>query len=336
MNFHKMFKNIALYVVFFALGGFLVYLYLTYSVLPNKISEIRSTPLRLRVTSPLISPLLLSQDNPKTALQDDFMKKVNDYINKKTADKSATMISFYYRNLDTALFGEVNSKETFAPASLMKVPIMIAILKESEKNPNLLNKKIYFDGKIDLNGEEHYKSEVKIIGGNYYTVKELMKYMISYSDNNATNLLFKLVPPDAIPNLFINLKLPLPTPDAGGSSDFMSADLYSRLLRILYNSTYLSEDDSILALTLLSDSDFSQGIVSGVPQGVIVAHKFGERTVYESDGKTVSSEELHDCGIVYKSSAPFLICVMTRGNSFDSLSKIISDLTKLSYDNTGL
>ena len=35
---------------------------------------------------------------------------------------------------------------------------------------------------------------------------------------------------------------------------------------------------------------------------------------------------MHDCGIVYIPNSPYLLCIMTKGNSNDKLLKVISDM----------
>jgi hypothetical protein len=75
----------------------------------------------------------------------------------------------------------------------------------------------------------------------------------------------------------------------------------------------------------LAKSTFTEGIVAGLPQGMTVAHKFGEAEL--PDGTL----QLHDCGIVYKPNQPYLICVMTKGSNFDTLAGVISHISKTVY-----
>jgi hypothetical protein len=42
--------------------------------------------------------------------------------------------------------------------------------------------------------------------------------------------------------------------------------------------------------------------------------------------------ELHDCGIVYLPDNPYLLCVMTKGNDFAKMEKIIEEISRLSYE----
>jgi hypothetical protein len=102
------------------------------------------------------------------------------------------------------------------------------------------------------------------------------------------------------------------------------------LFRILYNATYLSRDYSEKALQVLSQSSFTQGIVSGVPSSTVVAHKLGLVGI-APDNVTVTEHELHDCGIVYAQN-PYVLCVMTRGSSsLSTMEGIIGAVSQAAY-----
>jgi hypothetical protein len=104
----------------------------------------------------------------------------------------------------------------------------------------------------------------------------------------------------------------------------MSVKDYASFFRILYNASYLSKDSSQKALSLLSEVDFTDGLRGGVPKDVPVANKFGERQV----GTT---QQLHDCGIVYLTDHPYLLCIMSRGSDFDELASSIKTVSHLVY-----
>jgi beta-lactamase class A len=112
------------------------------------------------------------------------------------------------------------------------------------------------------------------------------------------------------------------------SEDFISVKMYSSFFRLLYNSTYLNREMSEKGLEILSTTHFASGIPAGLPKGMMVAHKFGERGLANSQLK-----QLHDCGIVYFSKSPYLLCVMTRGDDFKKLSDIIKDVSSIVYKN---
>jgi beta-lactamase class A len=80
-------------------------------------------------------------------------------------------------------------------------------------------------------------------------------------------------------------------------------------------------------LALLKQSEFSQGLLAGVPPGIAVAHKFGERGYTNA-----SKKELHDCGIVYCPQRPYVLCIMTKGTDMKEQAKAISGISKAVYD----
>ena len=111
--------------------------------------------------------------------------------------------------------------------------------------------------------------------------------------------------------------------------DFITTKEISYFFRVLYNGTYLNQEFSDAALSLLNDSDYKNGLVAGVPSGVNVAHKFGQKTYYSLDNpKQVLKRELHDCGIIYHEKNPYLLCVMTK--SVSPIPDIESTIKKIS------
>jgi beta-lactamase class A len=105
----------------------------------------------------------------------------------------------------------------------------------------------------------------------------------------------------------------------------MSVRTYSSFFRILYNASYLTPNMSEKALELLSQTTYGFGIKDGVPKGITVARKFGERSF------TSDSHQLHDCGIVYYPSHPYLLCVMSRGQNMETLKEVIQETSSKIY-----
>jgi beta-lactamase class A len=53
------------------------------------------------------------------------------------------MTSIYYRDFKNGPWILINGEETFTPASLLKVPIMIALYKLAETNPAILTEEFF-------------------------------------------------------------------------------------------------------------------------------------------------------------------------------------------------
>jgi beta-lactamase class A len=105
----------------------------------------------------------------------------------------------------------------------------------------------------------------------------------------------------------------------------MSSRDISVFLKTLYNSTILTPPYSELALKLMSESTFNDGIRQGVPTDVVIAHKFGE-------AGTPEDIQLHEAAIVYAPDHPYLISVMTRGTDMTAQKALIAQLSASAYN----
>jgi hypothetical protein len=80
--------------------------------------------------------------------------------------------------------------------------------------------------------------------------------------------------------------------------------------------------------------EYKDGLIAGVPSNITISHKFGERELTDEKGNVVN--QLHDCGIVYYPEHPYLLCIMTRGKNIDNLSRSISAISKIVYQEVSL
>jgi beta-lactamase class A len=190
-----------------------------------------------------------------------------------------------------------------------------------EEDPSFINKRISYDKSIDDGKNVAYKSN-SIQLGQSYTVKELLTYMIKYSDNKATILLESNMKTEVLQKLFTDMGLEVPNIYA--TQYFFTTSQYSLFFRAIYNACYLSIDDSEFAAKLLSECNFKEGMVSGLPKGTPIIHKFGE------SGNQVEMQ-LHESAIIYAYNKPFLLTVMTKGKDNKTLSKLIKELTNRVY-----
>ncbi len=266
----------------------------------------------------LVRPLLFCEDEQGGGPQLESMEKsISKYIDCNVRNDNAVSISVYYRDFNGGEWFGINEDENYDIASLLKVPLMIVYLKEAEKNPAILSSKIKCETIPGI--AAHNETLAK-----EFSVKELIGEMIVHSDNVASAALLKNIGLEAFGDLFASLELPFI--DLTKSEFTMSPADFATFFRVLYNATYLNTEMSEKALTLLSQTDFRHGIVTGVPKGVTVAHKYGKRLL------TTGGEELHDCGIVYFPKSPYLICIMAKGRDYPTLRKIIKDISEMAYE----
>jgi len=205
---------------------------------------------------------------------------------------------------------------------------MMAYLKHAERNKEILAEKIKTPALINYE-EQNFQSNIKLESEKEYTTIDLIERMIKYSDNNAYDLLLNHFPDDELMRIYNDLGVNISRANSDPAGNILTIRDYASFFRILYNATYLNPEMSEKALRILSGIDFKYGIKRGIPSDVITSHKFGERYYLETGEK-----QLHDCGIVYKIQGPYLLCIMTRGKDFNNLSKIIGEISKITYDFT--
>jgi len=273
-----------------------------------------------KFTSPLLD--CDSFGGPFALRTDNMEKKIEEIIDQSLDNKLLDHVSVYFRDLNNGPTMGINEQEEFTPASLLKVPIMIAYFKKAQDDPNILKEKIIFKMPIADEVNQNIKPEKKLEFGKEYTVEELIGRMISFSDNEAANLLLENIDQDFLGKVYTDLGIDVP--GAGDAENFMTVRQYASFFRILYNTSYLDRDMSEKALAFLSRSEYAGGMRAGIPRDVPFAHKFGERVL-------AASHQLHDCGIVYKENSPYLLCVMTRGRTFPELEKVIRSISQAVY-----
>lgn len=276
-----------------------------------------------------ISPLLKCADSQINVSKiTNLEKDMRAFITKEIGQGSVEEIAVYFHNLSDDSWISINRDFKFSPASLLKVPLMITYLKLAEYDSSILQKKLkvkFFDFQTALQNIQPAKS---VENNKEYTVEELLQYAINYSDNQAANTLIYHLDPNFMNQVYTDLGLSVPGSES--LENFMTVREYSSFFEILYNASYLDELMSEKALEILTKSTFTQGLNKGLPENVMVAHKFGERIVG-------TDRQLHDCGIIYMEKNPYLLCIMTKArlsssSDFSELEHIISTISEKTYN----
>jgi beta-lactamase class A len=293
---------------------------------PQPVVEFRLDPhgFGYRFIDPLLSCGPASETNQNRELK-SFRDKVQRFIDDAKKRDLATHVSVCFRELNEGLAFSIAGEERFSPASLLKVPDMMAYFKWAESDPGLLQKRLTFD-LPDANRLQNYKPARALAPGASYTVDDLIFRSIVYSDNNAARLLQRNITSEMLFKVYRDLGLPVHLNNVGDEE--MTVNDYAAFFKILFNASYLTKDFSEKALRFLAEPDFPDGISAGTPKHVVVAQKFGERTYPDRSGEN----QLHDCGIVYYAGHPYLLCIMSRGKTFEHLAGTIRDISKIVYD----
>ena len=244
----------------------------------------------------------------------DLKATTESLINSKITAGSS--IGFFLQDIQTGAWLGVNEKEGFTPASLLKIPIAMAIMKQVDRKETMLTDIIELtEEDLDKEAGDLYKKGA----GAKLTYWEAIKIMILTSDNTAKNALKRQISDAEINAIFTHVGIP--NPYLTQNSPLVTPRGYIRIFKSLYFATFISPELSDQLLDLATDTQTENLISAGVPPEIQISHKYGERP----DG-------LADCGIIYETKNPYMLCIMTQNIEIGSAKKLINSLSKSVFD----
>ncbi len=239
--------------------------------------------------------------------QDDLIvnfQPLRYYLNKKyEADQN---VSIYFEYLPTGSNVAISKDAEFYPASLLKVPVAMAVVKKIERGEwKWTNELVLMTADKDNRFGALYKEPLN----STHTIEDLVRRSLSESDNTAHFILTRNLEISEIDDVYSHIGLQ----EFMETNGNLSAKRYSVIFRTLYNSSYLTEENSQRLLSYLSQSSFDDYIKSGLSPDIVFAHKIGTDT---------ERKVFLDSGIIYFSGRPYILTVMTK-NETEEKAKII-------------
>lgn len=219
------------------------------------------------------------------------------------------------RNLATAESLSIRGDEKYPSASLIKVPILVALLSEVESGRMHLAERSTMIARDRVGGSGILRH---MQPGSDPTLEDLAWLMITLSDNTATNLLLDKLDIATVGAKMEALGLPQSkvhsktfrrqTSIAMDSSALYgfgvaTPDEMVQLFTMLHEGRAVSPAMDSVALRMLFANQDGNMMVRWLPGGTRVAHKSGS-----------VDQTRNDCGIMYTPAAPIALCVMTREN----------------------
>lgn len=272
---------------------------------------------------------LLSPSISKLNLEEFVVKQRNYNVNYEPLKKEVQElidaqesgeVGFYFENLKSGAWIGIDEKVRYSPGSLFKLPAIVAVLKEIEEtNLTLANEFTVLPVDLDKGSGSLFSRGY----GYNISILELIEYATRESDNTANQVIRRIIPSGTFATSMFGLGIPYGYQIQKGYVLPISTKDASNMFRSLYHSSYLKRPSSQLILSLLSETDFINGIPAGVPKNVKVAHKVG----YWEGG-----EYNHDCGIVYAPQKPYILCIMTKDITDKQAEKLISTISKKVYE----
>lgn len=281
-----------------------------------------------KFTNPILD-FELPQEISNSVFANGILK---DFVENLKDDFGISHVSVYFRDLNNGPWVGIEEKEYFSPASMLKTPLMISLLKWSEYDKAVLDKVAVAEDRFFVNLMPQHNIVNTVIKGQSYTLLELATKMIQNSDNVAATMLYEYIPQNFIDDTFTNIGVPIVTE---GEDTLIRVKDIASFYRVLFNASYLNRENSEKALSILSNSTYGNGLVAGIPKDISVAHKFGERfssgVLFKSGLIPEGDVQLHDCGIIYYPGKPYILCILTRGDNFKEQENVISEISKFVY-----
>ncbi len=237
-------------------------------------------------------------------------------------DKFSGQVSVAYARLNGPDTYTYRATETMLSASLIKLPILLAVLAEVSKGKLKLAERIPLKTTDQVTGSGVLHT---LQAGLEPTLHDLLMLMIIVSDNTATNMLIEHVGIGAV-NTFcqqhgfrgttLSGKLQLSKADQneaqrrGGRNATCAADMLGLLLGLV-RGDLLPPPETELALSILKKQQFTEALARYLPTDpeldtplVEVASKSG-----------CLSGVWHDAGIIFRDAQPlYALVVMTSGS----------------------
>jgi beta-lactamase class A len=225
-------------------------------------------------------------------------------------------VSIYFEFLNTGANIAVNKDTEFWPASLMKIPIAMAVMKKIERGDwKLSNELMLLEQDKDSNFGELYKAPANT----RITIQRLLDEMLINSDNTARTIFMRNLDKKDIEEVLAHLGIE----DIFNTEQQVSTKKYSIFWRSLYTSSYLSPEHSGQLIEIMAKSASHEYLASGLPAETMFSHKIGvlyDRSIYA------------DSGIVYAVKRPYILTVMINGKDKKTAETMMSDISRSVYD----
>lgn len=240
------------------------------------------------------------------------IQPLRDRLREIVADNGPDSISLYFEFLNTGANISINPELKIWPASLAKLPLAMDVMKKIEAGSWGLDTKLKIS---EMDRNELSGSLFLNPTGTEFTVEELLKEMLISSDNTAFGIFSHNMTEEERRRIIEETGLE----DLFNEDGKVGSKEYSRLLRVLYTSSFLERESSSFILELLAESDFDQYLSKGLDEGVYFSNKYG---------KNINLHVYSDSGIVYVPDRPYILTVMVEGDRTPEEEKKVKALMK--------
>ncbi len=184
----------------------------------------------------------------------------------------------FFVDLDTGAYLDLNGELTFAAASMIKFPILVAFFQDVDAGKIRLDEPLTL--KKELIGGGSGDMQYKPVGTKFTALSTATK-MITISDNTATNMLIeRLGGATALNQRFTSWGLTVteirnPLPDLSGTNTTSPRDL-AQLMAAVQQGDLISLKSRDRLLHIMRQTVTATLLPKGLGQGATIAHKTGD------------------------------------------------------------
>lgn len=265
--------------------------------------------------------LLLSMALPLTAQQ--LNDSLTAYLGRLPA---GARVNLAVQSLtDSSQLFTQRADERVPSASVIKLPIMLEAMEQAKA------------GRLDLD-EIHILTDAEKVGGDgvlktyshrsRVAYRDLLRLMMIYSDNTATNIFINELGMDAINQRIRTLGLSKSQLNRvmmdtlavrQGRENYVTAREMNTLLGKVYRNEVATPNLCAQMLTILKQNEDTVTIPRRLPKGTVVAHKTGTLAYIRGDAAIVYARQ------------PFLLTVFVAGLPTPQAEQLIADIGLLCY-----
>ncbi len=237
-------------------------------------------------------------------------------------------VGIYIKDLNSDKMWEYNPDRLFPSASLIKVPIMVAICEKIKRGEISLDTQI----KLTRNDRAGGSGSLKWArDGTSLSVMRIIYKMITESDNTATKMLIDYAGIGYFQQAFSNLGLVYTKIYPEGLSltssqvtreNYTTAREMATLMERIYKGEMVDRNLSEFMLDVLKHNKSRSRLRKGLPIGWEIGHKTG-----------LLRKSCHDVGVVFSPRGDYIIAVLTSNvPDYSSAKGFISRVAKTTYE----
>ena len=244
----------------------------------------------------------------------------------KAAENRGAECAFVIKNLKDGTEYTYRSDEVVSSFSLIKVFIMAEAVRRIESG------ELSLDTEIEVKMSDIVDFSVLLfLKQRAYTLEELMRLMIVYSDNTATNVLIDYLGYDAVnkgirdlgfENTVLQRKMMDFKAKDEGRDNLTTAGDMAEFLDRLYRMDLLGTEPDMLMMDIMKGQADEMDMRLHLPDEIPIARKSGE-------GGCLN----HEMAIVFGEKTHYIFCFLSwNGPDNNQTRQLMSDASKIVYD----